>query len=97
MTSALAFEYVTIGVTTVLSEEYAACKGVFDPREEGREVSRKATSGKLVCWLCSIPAKTGGVHIVAITLLADMGNSAAAIVGKNTPNKDGPSASPPMI
>ena len=44
------------------------------------EVSRDATSGQLNCWLCQVKPKHGvGEHVVAITLLPDMGNNAAAI------------------
>ncbi|MCG2683051.1 MAG: hypothetical protein L6306_05485 [Planctomycetales bacterium] len=70
---------VTIGILTALEEEYAACKGIFDPDKEGREEHRQATSGSFTCWLCSIQAKHGGHHVVAILLLTEMGNNAAAI------------------
>ena len=70
---------VTIGVLTALNEEYAACRDVFDPRQGGKEQHRRATSGELTCWVCSIPARHGGYHVVAISLLPDMGNIAAAV------------------
>ncbi len=70
---------VSIGVLTALPEEYAACKLVFDPSLSGVELYKRATSGQLRCWICRIEAKNGGHHTVAITLLSDMGNNAAAI------------------
>ncbi len=70
---------VTIGVLTALEEEYAACLDVFDPDGSGKEVCCRATSGNMVCWLCVVPALHGGHHVVAIRLLPDMGNNAAAI------------------
>lgn len=70
---------VTIGVLTALEEEYAACRLMFDPEEKGASVQRVATSGHLTCWLCQVDSKHGGAHIVAISMLPDMGNNAAAI------------------
>lgn len=75
----LDFEDVTIGVLTALEEEYIACKEVFDPNHMGEEKQKRATSGELRCWLCTVPSKFGGNHVVAITMLLDMGNTAAAI------------------
>tara|TARA_R110002167_G_scaffold22388_2_gene80263 strand:- start:6828 stop:8372 length:1545 start_codon:yes stop_codon:yes gene_type:complete len=75
----LDFPNVTIGVITALKEEYSACKEIFDPKHEGSEKSKRATSGSLRCWLCRIESKHGGEHIVAITLLPSMGNNAASI------------------
>jgi nucleoside phosphorylase len=73
------FSHVTIGVLTALEEEYAACKGILDPDKNGIELEKRATSGTLTCWLCSIPARFGGTHIVAITRTTGMGNTASAI------------------
>ena len=71
---------VTIGVLTALEEEYAACLDVFDPDRNGGEHQRRATSGTFTCWLCRVPPRRGdGCHVVAITLLPDMGNNAAPI------------------
>ena len=70
---------VTIGVLTALEEEYAACRGVFDPTKCGSEQSKNSKSGSFTCWVCAVPTKNGGRHVVAISLLADMGNTAAAI------------------
>jgi nucleoside phosphorylase len=78
-TAELDLPAVTIGVLTAVEEEYAACLDVFDPCRAGFERQRRATSGPLTCWICSIAARHGGQHIVAITLLPDMGNNAAAI------------------
>ena len=75
----LEFPYVTIGVLTALEEEYSACLSVFDPDREGVEREERATSGTLTCRLCFIPSKHGGRHVVAITRLPHMGNTAAAI------------------
>jgi nucleoside phosphorylase len=69
----------TIGIITALPEEFAACKRVCDPQSLGKEAEHRATNGKLRCWGCKIPARGGGEHIVAITLLTDMGNNSAAI------------------
>jgi nucleoside phosphorylase len=73
------FADVTIGILTALKEEYAACRGVFDPDESGVERTARATSGTFTAWLCNIQARNGGSHVVAISLLTDMGNNAAAI------------------
>jgi nucleoside phosphorylase len=73
------FADVTIGILTALSEEYAVCKEVFDPDHQGTERNRQATSGALTCWICEVPSKHGGAHVIAITLLPQPGNSAAAI------------------
>lgn len=70
---------VTIGVLTALEEEYAACLDVFDPDHTGTQTTRRATSGTMSCWLCRVQARYGGQHVVAISLLPDMGNNAAAI------------------
>ncbi len=75
----LEFPYVTIGVLTALEVEYSACLDIFDPERQGVERQKRATSGTLTCWLCFIPAKHGGKHVVAITRLPYMGNTAAAI------------------
>lgn len=75
----LDFPSVTIGVLTALSEEYAACRQVFDPEGKGQQREKRTSAGPLNCWLCSIPAKHGGSHVVAITRLTHMGNTAAAI------------------
>jgi nucleoside phosphorylase len=71
---------VTIGILTALEEEYAACRDVFDPDRSGAEHHRRATSGNFTCWLCQVASRSGdGSHVVAITLLPDMGNNSAAI------------------
>ncbi len=75
----LEFRHVTIGVLTALEEEYSACLGIFDPDQQGIERQKRSTSGALTCWLCFIPSKHGGEHVVAITRLPSMGNTAAAI------------------
>lgn len=78
--SRLKLDYVSIGVLTALEVEYAACRDIFDPHETGVERHRDATSGQLTSWLCPIaPKQEAGEHIVAISLLPDMGNNAAAI------------------
>lgn len=77
--STLELGQVTIGVLTALREEYTACRRVLDPDSQGIEVERHATAGTLTCWLCFVPAKNGGKHVVAITRLPQMGNTAAAI------------------
>ena len=74
----LSLANVTIGILTALEEEYAACQDVFDPGRDRAEENRRATSGTMTCWLCRIRAH-GGQHIVAISLVPDMGNNAAAI------------------
>lgn len=56
----LEFSCVTIGVLTALEEEYAACLDVFDPDRLGVERDKLATSGRLTCRLCNVPAKHGG-------------------------------------
>ena len=71
---------VTIGILTALEVEYAACREVFDPGRCGAERQCRATSGTFTCWLCRVADRRGGgIHVVAITLLPDMGNNAAAI------------------
>lgn len=70
---------VTIGIVTALDVEYQACCGVFDPTKTGREVTVRANSGTVTCWLCRVSARNAGSHVVAITLLADVGNNASAI------------------
>lgn len=70
----------TIGVLTALEEEYAACLDVFDPDRQGAEHHASGTLGAFTCWLCQVaPRRGGGSHVIAITLLPDMGNNAAAI------------------
>ncbi len=76
----LGFEHVTIGILTALEEEYAACRRVFDPDRKGIQQHARNTSGAVTCWICTVPAKHGGTHTVAISMLPDMGNTAAAIV-----------------
>jgi nucleoside phosphorylase len=77
--NSLALSDVVIGVLTALPEEYEACLGIFDPAGDGIEVTNRATSGTFNASLCKIPAKGGGDHVVAITLMSDMGNTSAAI------------------
>jgi nucleoside phosphorylase len=76
----LDFPAVTVGVLTALEEEYIACLEQFDPEpRKGLSKQGRATGGILTCWLCSVPTRHGGRHIVAIMRLANMGNTAAAI------------------
>lgn len=75
----LDFPHVRIGIVTALKEEYAACKRIFDPAGNGIEREKQATSGQLNCYICSVPSNHGGNHIVAITLTAVTGNTAAAV------------------
>ena len=70
---------VTIGILTALSEEYAACRGIFDPDGIGTERDFIANNGRLTCWVCRISARYGGQHLVAIARSPDMGNNSGAI------------------
>lgn len=82
--SRLELSQVTIGVLTALEVEYAACREIFDPEEAGVEQHRDSTSGQLTCWLCRVTPRQGaGEHIVAISLLPEIGNNAAAIATNN--------------
>lgn len=40
---------------------------------------KRATTGAFTCWVCRVAAKHEGSHVVAITLLPDIANIAAAI------------------
>ena len=75
----LELENVTIGVLTALEEECAACWDIFDPDRHGEEKHHRTTAGSLTCRLCHVNARHTGQHVVAILLLKDMGNTAAAI------------------
>ena len=70
---------VTIGILTTLSEEYAACRGVFDPNGAGTEKDFSANNGRLTCWVCRIKARYGGHHLIAIARSPDMGPNSGAI------------------
>lgn len=75
----LELSFVTIGILTVLSEEYAACKGIFDPDRTGTERDFLANNGRLTCWVCRINARFGGQHLVAIARAPDTGSNSGAI------------------
>lgn len=75
----LELSFVTIGILTVLSEEYAACKAIFDPEGTGTERDFLANNGRLTCWVCRINARFGGQHVVAIARAPDAGNNSGAI------------------
>ena len=77
--SSVQLKDVTIGVLTALTKEYTACRRILDPDDLGREQNARATTGTFNCWLCTVPARNGGHHVVAISMLPDMGNIAAAI------------------
>jgi len=70
---------VTIGVLTALTEEYAACRGIFDPNLQGVEKDFLANNGRLTFWLCRLNARHGGQHVIAIARTPDMGNISGAI------------------
>lgn len=81
--SQLTMNGVTIGILTALEEEYAACRGVFDPRGEGSLKSTRSNSGPFNCWLCAVPAPDDSEHVIAILMLPGMGNNSAAIGASN--------------
>jgi len=74
--SQLQLNDATIGIVTALSKEYAAAKTILGCDREraapGRGAGRTFALGQ-------IPARSGGHHVVALMLLVDMGNNAAAI------------------
>ena len=70
---------VSVGVCTALQEEYTACREIFDPDGIGREVTKRDRAGTFTCWLCAVPGRHGGHHVLAIVLLHDTANNAAAI------------------
>lgn len=67
----------TVAVITALDKEYAACRSILDPNNTGHERSATSAGGTLTCWLCYVTGRQGA-HAVAILLLNDMGNNAAA-------------------
>ncbi len=75
----VALSDVTIGIIAALEIELAACLEVFDPDDTSEEIVAQSTSGLFKCRVCRIPTTSGGNVAVAITLLMDMGNNAAAI------------------
>lgn len=75
--------HVTVGILTALEVEYAACKGVFDPHGLGYEHHVNAKNGSFTCWICEVASRRGTQnHVIAITLLSDMGNNAAAMAAQ---------------
>ncbi|MCB9925341.1 MAG: hypothetical protein H6822_24395 [Planctomycetaceae bacterium] len=66
----------TIGVVTALPKEYAAAKRVLAC---STEVSAPGTDAGRSFAVSRISATDGGLHVVAVTLLPDMGNNLAAV------------------
>ena len=72
----LVLEHATIGVITALPYEFAAARDVLQCKVEltssGRGANRNFSLNR-------IPAKDGAHHVVALMMLADMGNNSAAL------------------
>src|SRR5690348_14958608 len=76
---ALRLRDATIGVITAVPHEFTAVREVFGATAD--PVGGIYAPGMYA--LAEIPSKAGGTHVVAVTLLPEYGNNAAAIRTNN--------------
>lgn len=76
----LRFSAPKLGIVTALPKEYVAVETILENVKEmsvpGRGAGRRYVLGE-------VPAKNGYSHLIALALLADMGNNSAAIRAKS--------------